>query len=182
MGEKCCLTHRGAIFPDRLHVDSNVEIIFVTGNDYRRRALHDVYGGQQQGGISIPKNKPFIFLFTGASGDSFGYKDDWREGIFYYTGEGQRGDMRLVAGNKAIAQHAEVGKDLYLSRNLSVRMFSLSANSFAPGITRAEGRTSTEMNAKQSFLNWFRLRNLPRKDHLKMTTVWRRPKIWTWSP
>ncbi len=36
-----------------------------------------------KGEISTPKDKPFIFLFTGASGDSFGYKDDWHEGICY---------------------------------------------------------------------------------------------------
>ena len=31
----------------------------------RRRDIHEVYGGQQQGGICTPQNAPFIFLFTG---------------------------------------------------------------------------------------------------------------------
>ncbi len=90
------------------------DIMFIAGDSYRRRVLHNLYGGQQQGGISTPKAKPFILLFTGPPGDAYGYKDDWHEGIFYYTGEGQRGHMRLVAGNKAIAGHANAGKDLYL--------------------------------------------------------------------
>src|ERR1035437_6229991 len=95
-------------------IGTKIDIMFVPGENYRRRALHESHGGQQQGGISTPKDRSFIFLFTGASGDAYGYKDDWHEGIFYYTGEGQRGDMRLVAGNKAIAEHTDTGKDLYL--------------------------------------------------------------------
>jgi hypothetical protein len=36
------------------------------------------------------------------------------DGSFWYTGEGQTGDMTLTAGNKAIATHLEQGKRLLL--------------------------------------------------------------------
>ena len=50
--------------------------MFVQGQVYRRRDLHDQYGGQQQGGISTPANYPIILLFTCESGQQYGYADD----------------------------------------------------------------------------------------------------------
>ncbi len=89
--------------------------MFVQGQVYRRRTLHDQYGGQQQGDISTPANHPIILLFTGESGRQYGYNDDWtNDGVFSYTGEGQRGDMEFVRGNLAIRDHAPNGKDLHL--------------------------------------------------------------------
>jgi len=74
---------------------------FVPGRTYRCRDLHKRFGGQRQGGISTPKSRNMILLFTGESGKQHGYDDDWTDdGIFLYTGEGQHGDMRFVAGNK----------------------------------------------------------------------------------
>lgn len=89
--------------------------MFVPGTLYRRRDLHDRYGGQQQGGISTPANHPFIMLFTTDRGQDYGYRDGWNEeGVYIYTGEGQHGDMSLVRGNAAILHHADNGKDLHL--------------------------------------------------------------------
>jgi len=54
-------------------------------------------------------------LFTGEQGHRYGYRDGWSEdGLFLYTGEGQKGDMTFVRGNLAIRDHAENGKDLHL--------------------------------------------------------------------
>ena len=40
---------------------------------------------------------------------------DWTDdGIFFYTGEGQRGDMQFVRGNKAVREHFKNGKEVYL--------------------------------------------------------------------
>jgi len=92
------------------------EGLFVPGRTYRRRDLHKRLGGQRQGGISTPKSRNIILLFTGESGKQHGYDDDWTDdGIFLYTGEGQHGDMRFVAGNKAIRDHSITGKDLHLA-------------------------------------------------------------------
>ena len=89
--------------------------LFVPGQVYRRRDLHDHYGGQQQGGISTPSRHNLIFLFTGDAGQQHGYHDQWSaDEIFLYTGEGQKGDMQYVSGNRAIRDHARDGKDLHL--------------------------------------------------------------------
>jgi 5-methylcytosine-specific restriction protein A len=97
--------------------------MFQIGRVYdRRKDLHQSYGVQEQGGISTPANHPFIFLFTGNSGEAFGYRDGWDEnGVFLYTGEGQRGDMQFVRGNRAIQSHAEDGKTLHLFEVLGKR-------------------------------------------------------------
>lgn len=89
---------------------------FVVGQVYgRRRDIHAPYSGQNQGGISTPKAAPFIFLFTGESGSTYGYEDSFRpDGTFWYTGEGQVGDMPMVRGNAAIASHRDDGKQLLL--------------------------------------------------------------------
>jgi 5-methylcytosine-specific restriction protein A len=89
--------------------------MFVQGQVYRRRDLHQQFGGQQQGGISTPSSANIVLLFTGEAGEQHGYRDDWtKDGVFLYTGEGQRGDMQFVRGNLAIRDHAANGKDLHL--------------------------------------------------------------------
>ena len=89
-------------------------ISFERGELYnRQRDIHEVFRGQERGGISTPTNVPFVFLFTGESGEQFGfgYRDRWRDdGSFGYTGEGQRGDMEFVRGNRAgagLEQHSQ---------------------------------------------------------------------------
>jgi hypothetical protein len=94
-------------------MNESAEVVFSPGQMYRRRDLHEKFGGQRQGGISTPAKAPFIFLITGDSGKQHGYSDEWtNDGIFLYTGEGQHGDMRLVGGNRAIRDHRENGKAL----------------------------------------------------------------------
>ena len=89
---------------------------FIEGAIYnRRRDIHDRFGGQRQGGVSTPSKVPFIFIFTGTSGEAHGYSDgSASDGTFHYFGEGQHGDMAFVRGNKAILEHAENGKSLLL--------------------------------------------------------------------
>lgn len=93
-----------------------VGIPFEVGNLYhRRRDIHQIFGGQERGGIATPADCSFVFLFTGESGGQFGYSDGWRsDGIFAYTGEGQKGDMTFVRGNRAIRDHLADGRDLLL--------------------------------------------------------------------
>ena len=89
--------------------------MFIEGESYRRRELHATYGGQQQGGISTPVNYPIIFLFAGETGEQYGYADGWSDDdVYLYTGEGQTGDMQFRAGNRAIRDHEDNGKDLHL--------------------------------------------------------------------
>lgn len=93
-----------------------IGIPFEIGSLYhRQRDIHQIFGGQERGGIATPADSPFVFLFTGESGGQFGYSDGWRsEGIFAYTGEGQKGDMTFVRGNRAIRDHLADGRDLLL--------------------------------------------------------------------
>ena len=89
--------------------------MFTVGQLYRRTDLHRRFGGQKQGGISTPATHSFLMLFTGEQGQQYGYKDGWTEdGVFFYTGEGQEGDMPFVRGNKAIRDHTADGKDIHL--------------------------------------------------------------------
>lgn len=117
--------------------------MFEVGQVYdRRTAIHEPYGGQQQGGISTPANLPFIFLFTGQTGEQYSYKDGWDEnGVFLYTGEGQVGNMEFTRGNRAIRDHATDGKELHLFEALGKGqgyryrgMFACSTWEYRPGI------------------------------------------------
>ncbi len=76
---------------------------FEPGQTYNRRQdIHDRFGGQRQGGISTPSAHPLIFLFTGETGTTYGYRDEFRpDGTFWYTGEGQTGAMVMQRGNLA---------------------------------------------------------------------------------
>ena len=93
---------------------------FIVGQDYKRREeIHLNYGGSRQSGISMSAACPAIFLFTGESGEQYGYRDDFDSAdVFSYTGEGQVGDMEFKAGNRAIRDHASDGRALYLFRSL----------------------------------------------------------------
>lgn len=90
--------------------------MFLPGQIYnRRKELHEIYGGQEQGGISTPAKHKMIFIFKSSSGEQYGYADGWREnGNFYYTGEGQLGDMTFKGGNLAIRDHIQNGEDIHL--------------------------------------------------------------------
>jgi 5-methylcytosine-specific restriction protein A len=99
---------------------SPYEISFEFGRVYDRRSdIHGPFGGSRQSGISPSAQSPAVFLFTGDSGEQFGYQDYLDDfGVFHFTGEGQTGDMQLNGGNKSILKHAEDGRSLHLFRSL----------------------------------------------------------------
>lgn len=95
------------------------------GDEVRRRAVHRVYGGQQQGGISTPKSIDDVLIFTDPdSGKEFGY--DRHEGLredgnYSYTGEGQVGDQSIdKRGNAALIRAAASGNVIRLFRTQEV--------------------------------------------------------------
>jgi len=92
------------------------DALFKSGEVYNRRGdLHRRFVGQRQGGISTPADYPLIFLFTSEQGSEYGYRDEFRlDGTFWYTGEGQEGDMEMTRGNRAIRGHQENGDQLHL--------------------------------------------------------------------
>jgi 5-methylcytosine-specific restriction protein A len=89
---------------------------FIPGQEYLRSDLHEKYGGSHQSGISSCPNFNMIMIFSGATGAQYGYNDSWSEDNthFYYTGEGQTGDMTFKRGNKAILEHLRKGVELHL--------------------------------------------------------------------
>ena len=90
---------------------------FEIGATYRRKPdIHDVYGGGRQSGISPSADHPFVFIFSGSTGESYGYEDGWQEAeqTFLYSGEGQIGDMEFTRGNRALRDHVLNGKKLLL--------------------------------------------------------------------
>lgn len=96
---------------------------FEVGALYSRKLqIHALLGGQQQGGISTPREQPVVIIFTGEAGKSHGYDDFWDDdGIFHYFGEGQTGHMQMVAGNRAIDRHVEEGKRLLMFKSMGHR-------------------------------------------------------------
>lgn len=89
---------------------------FIVGQSYKRQPdIHGPYGGQRQSGISTPKDYPFVFVFTGDTGSAYGYKDSHMpDGTYWYTGEGQTGDMQMISGNAAIKNHRASAKQILL--------------------------------------------------------------------
>ena len=115
---------------------------FEIGRIYDRwPEINDLYGGSRQSGISASRQTSAIFLFTGESGEQYGYKDHFDErGVFWYTGEGQIGDMKLDKGNAAIVGHATGGRAVHVFQTLGKAMgqryvgeFTYASHEFANG-------------------------------------------------
>jgi 5-methylcytosine-specific restriction enzyme A len=88
---------------------------FVVGEVYDRWPdINTQYGGSRQSGISPSSRTPAIFLFTGDSGEQYGYRDDYdADGVFSYTGEGQVGYMQFTKGRlQAAAKDGSLRPDL----------------------------------------------------------------------
>ena len=101
----------------------------IKGKEYKRKELHDFFGGQRQGGIATPKEHPYIFIISSKRGKDHGYIDGWIDDnkFFLYTGEGQNGDMDFKSGNKAIRDHCENGKKVLLFEETKKTFIELKA-------------------------------------------------------
>lgn len=99
---------------------TSLEVRFRVGKVYDRwKEINEPFGGSRQSGISPSSRTASIFLFTGETGEQYGYRDDFdADGVFSYTGEGQVGDMEFTKGNLAILEHAKQGKALFLFKSL----------------------------------------------------------------
>lgn len=99
---------------------------FEIGCNYSRRLdVHERFGGSRQSGMSPSAKFPVIFLFTGPTGEQHGYVDGFtNSGEFYYTGEGQVGDMVFTKGNKALRDHVQDGKHVLLFEQYSKGIYT----------------------------------------------------------
>lgn len=113
------LERRGYTVVALLRGEGEPVLQFTPGAVYDRKTeINGPFGGSLQSGIAASATYPVIFLFTGDSGEQYGYSDRPEEGAYFYTGEGQRGPMTLTRGNRAIAAHAEDGRALHLFKTL----------------------------------------------------------------
>jgi 5-methylcytosine-specific restriction protein A len=126
-----------------------MELPFDVGALYNRKEqIHAVFGGQQQGGISTPKEHPLVIAFTGEAGVSHGYHDFWDDDdVFHYFGEGQVGDMKYVGGNRAIGEHVKDGKILVVFQMMGkgrpyryLGRFMCQSSYVQPGTTDRDGQ------------------------------------------
>lgn len=93
------------------------EWTLLTGQQIRRKMLHDRYGGVRQGGIAPSNRTKNIFLFSETSSNKeHGYEaDHWIDDeTFLYCGEGQTGNQSLTRYNYSILNHKSEGKSLRL--------------------------------------------------------------------
>ena len=127
--------------------------MFVPGQNYRRRQdIHEIYSGQRQGGISTPSGHPLIFIFTGESGETYGYRDEFRpDGTFWYTGEGQSGDMEMVRGNRAVRDNQQEGKTIHLFKCLKTGPVRYVGQANYLG-RHTEDRPDLEGNMRKAFI------------------------------
>jgi 5-methylcytosine-specific restriction protein A len=127
--------------------------MFKVGQEINRREeIHAPYGGQRQGGIATPTAIKAVFLFTSPSGEAHGYSDGFRDdGSFWYTGEGQLGDMTMQKGNKAILNHRENDKDIYLFEYTKKAHVRLIGKAECIG-HHLEQRTDSEGNLREAFI------------------------------
>ncbi|MFJ2467534.1 HNH endonuclease [Pseudomonas sp. NPDC087615] len=113
------LKKRGFTIVELPRGEGELVLQFTPGAVYDRKTeINGAFGGSRQSGIAASAIYPVIFLFTGDSGEQYGYADRWDDGAYLYTGEGQRGAMTLTRGNRAIAEHAVDGRALHLFKSL----------------------------------------------------------------
>lgn len=138
----------------------------------RVKDIHDKFGGSRQSGISPSAQAPYVFIFTGKSGEQFGYEDGWQsESTFLYTGEGQIGDMEFSRGNLAIRDHVKDGKDILLFEMLGKSQPYRFLGEFACGgwqIDRGPDKNGELRNAIRF--------HLVRKGHDAFTSIDQEPK------
>ena len=90
-------------------------LAFTPGAIYDRKTeINGPFGGNWQSGIALSGTFPAIFIFSGATGQKYGYEDYEEDGAFLYTGEGRIGPMSMTGGNLAIAEHANTGRALHV--------------------------------------------------------------------
>ena len=85
------------------------------GAVYSRAELHERFGGNGTAGIVQSKSESAVLLFHTEEPNHQFYGDGWSQDGFYgYSGEGRHGDMTWTFNNRALRDHAAVGRDLLL--------------------------------------------------------------------
>ena len=92
------------------------------GSIYRRKHLNDRFGGNRMSGIVTSSQEPVVLLFHTEEPSQQYYRDGFdKEGVYWYSGEGTRGDMKWTRANLAIREHMGEGRDLLLFERVQRR-------------------------------------------------------------
>jgi 5-methylcytosine-specific restriction protein A len=85
------------------------------GAVYKRSDLHNRFHGNRNAGIVPSKREPAVLLFhTHEPAQQF-YQDGFdKGGVYWYSGEGTKGDMKWTPANSTVRDHDRLGLDLLL--------------------------------------------------------------------
>ena len=150
------------------------------GETYTRVQLANRYGGSVQNGIWTLAQFPSIFLFTGASGEAYGYSDGWVEkDVFRYTGEGQEDDMQFTKGNLAIRDHYINGEELLLFKDLGKGKGVRFEGCFqCESWEERTGKDKKQKQRKVIFFNLIAATTLQRNEHAPAPRALRDPNAY----
>jgi hypothetical protein len=102
------------------------------GDFLGRKERSILFGGSLQGGIQPSAQSPNIFLYSDLTraGKSAYQFDGWNadSSVFFYTGEGQTGDQKLLTRNLSLLNHVAHGR--------SVRLFAADGYEFGSNTAR----------------------------------------------
>jgi len=83
------------------------------GAIYRRRDLHERFGGNPMVGIAPSPSEPVVLLFHTKETSQQFYGDEFdKNGVYWYSGKGARGDMPWNPANVAVRDHENDRRDL----------------------------------------------------------------------
>lgn len=88
----------------------------LAGRVYQRKELNARFGGSRFSGIVPSSKEPVVLLFHTQEKAHQYYQDgfDPRDGIYRYSGEGSLGNMKWNSSNRAVRDHEQDSRDLYL--------------------------------------------------------------------
>ena len=157
---------------------------YQTGETYDRvEDIHLVHGGQRYGGMSTPRGSDLIFLFTGSQGAKHRYEDRPQpDGLFWYYGEGQRGDMTLSRANMASRIMKPTDESSSCSSTSAAEPCGSLANAPVLAFATKTRPTATETCAKQSSSSSSsHPREMRRVSHGPNRSPTKEPRYWTIS-
>lgn len=84
------------------------------GKFYTNREIADLFRCSTQGGMRKSNTKNALVLTSEQSDPDRLYQDYWKDGVLYYTGEGQTGEQKLNRNNRTLAESPANGVNVYL--------------------------------------------------------------------
>ena len=88
----------------------------MVGAVYRRRHLNDRFGGNRMSGIARSPREPVVLLFHTEEPSQQFYRDGFDgDGVYWYSGEGVKGDMKMASPNVYRNDRIQMGATQFLA-------------------------------------------------------------------